>query len=662
MKKSPSQSRPGFIVSSPYALPGAKVIFEPNSAPQRKVLLSLADEILCAGSKGGGKSYVMSAKMVSGNPDRPDEEGPFYWDFQGLDPEGRPLIVPHGSVPGAYPLSVNSSYVFHPAYFGVVVRRNQQDLDEWIAQTAKPFYESGPFYGVFRSSPAPGRFDFPYGSRIAFGHLKDRDSYMQYQGTPQLHRFYVDEGGQIHEDSLWSEIRSCLRSTYPELRCMLLISANPGGPGQVYLKNRFLRPVDPVTRELLINPATGAPYQAEETIIEEVHNPKTGEFVEKRTRVWIPSYTSDNPALPASYHANLLSLDEKQRRLYYFGDWDAYSGCYFDNYTERHVIETDPPWWAYKWGAMDWGFSHESVFLVGTQLPDTKQWLVLDELWTSRMDPEELGLEIGRRVSQHIPLQRPYPFLLFLSHDAFSHKVGTLTLAEMLKTGIDRILGSNATYIPHLLLEEMRERAVNNGEVWDRKLEDYQLYRSGSYVTLIRHQPARVAEAQWVRSLFREKELLPAPRLDWDVLVKICLQDGAEGYERYLRLLNSQQDSAVYPRLLIHRRCLRLRDAIPRAIHDESNPEDISRRHFTGMDGIDALKYLCYGLRKWREQAPPLAVRAQQLFEELSSQGASMNSIVVAQQYLQQEYDKENSLLPLSRARRNSLYPGGEWG
>jgi hypothetical protein len=71
--------------------------------------------------------------------------------------------------------------------------------------------------------------------------------------------------------------------------------------------------------------------------------------------------------------------------------------------------------------------------------------------------------------------------------------------------------------------------------------------------------------------------------------------------------------------LLIHKRCVRLIDAIPRAVHDESNPEDISKRHFTGMDSIDSLKYLLKGFQQWSEARPPESVRVKEVYESYVS-------------------------------------------
>ena len=129
----------------------------------------------------------------------------------------------------------------------------------------------------------------------------------------------------------------------------------------------FIEPKDEKTGELLINPSTGKPFQPEELIetkveLKDLPGPLARLFEGredqlKYSRVWIPSYVSDNPMAvndPAYITALATMSDEKQVRAFLFGDWKAFRGKFFSEFCEKHIVQPRvlPPW-TQRWGSLD---------------------------------------------------------------------------------------------------------------------------------------------------------------------------------------------------------------------------------------------------------------------------------------------------------------------
>jgi hypothetical protein len=138
--------------------------------------------------------------------------------------------------------------------------------------------------------------------------------------------------------------------------CYMRSTANPGGIGHGWVKDRFITVAPPMTTTW---------HNVE------VVNRDGSRTVHKRSRIFIPSFVQDNPALmknDPSYIARLASMSEADRKALLYGDWDSYAGQVFsewrndpDHYIDRvgtHVISPfDIPshWRIYR--SFDWGYS-----------------------------------------------------------------------------------------------------------------------------------------------------------------------------------------------------------------------------------------------------------------------------------------------------------------
>lgn len=256
---------------------------------QREVMLRQEKEVGLFGGRYGGKSFAARAFLLKGNPDLPD-----------YDQKGQPIWA-------------NMSYIYHPAYHAIIVRKNRIDLEDFIKKFA---VMSKPFGGEWKD----GRFKFPSGAWIDCGHMEDSDAWQKYIGIEAI-RFVFEEATLIPELQQYIQVLLSCRSIYPELRPQVLLTSNAIGPGFQWITERFIEAKD-VNGEI-IPPGT--------TIDEEFENPFNGQKV-RTSRVWLKSTVNDNPYAQSdpSYIATLASIkDEKMRRAYLLGDWVSMTGQYF---------------------------------------------------------------------------------------------------------------------------------------------------------------------------------------------------------------------------------------------------------------------------------------------------------------------------------------------
>lgn len=282
------------IVFSPEAL---MADWESNPGPQTIVLTRLEFEILFGGARGGGKTEAGIAWLV--------------------EPE----------------------YVSNRRYRGLVIRKNTDDLSDWIAR-AKEFYI--PLRARFTGKPPLIRF--PSGAFIRTGHLKDKNAYTKYQGH-EYQKILVEELTQIPRETDYEMLISSARSTVPGLKSQVLCTTNPGGAGHVWVKARW------------VDVARNKTYWANGI-----------------SRIFIPATMDDNPKLMEAdplYVKRIESIkDEKLRSAWRYGDWDTFSGQFFEKWNStKHVVKPFkiPETWL-KFRGLDWGYT----------APTAVNWVAVD--------------------------------------------------------------------------------------------------------------------------------------------------------------------------------------------------------------------------------------------------------------------------------------------
>lgn len=244
-----------------------------------------------------------------------------------------------------------------PHYKALIVRKTYPQLAELIDKSLNYYPRA---YPKARYNASAHTWNFPSGAKILFGSMqytKDRTRYQgqayDFIGFDELTHFTWDE---------YSYLFSRNRPNGPGTRVYIRASANPGGVGHGWVKERFVTAGKPMT-----------------TIWEDVtwRDPSGQEHRARQSRIFVPSSVFDNPALlnnDPDYVRRLASMPEAERKALLYGDWDTFSGQVFtewrndpDHYEDRlwtHVIHPFriPDSWR-VWRGFDWGYSRP--FSVG---------------------------------------------------------------------------------------------------------------------------------------------------------------------------------------------------------------------------------------------------------------------------------------------------------
>lgn len=276
-------------------------VWEPQAGPQTWLLQCPVFETLFGGARGGGKSDGILGEWAA----HADEYG--------------------------------------DRAIGLCVRRERIQLTELI-ERSKVLYT--PLKAKF--SEIDKMWRFPNGARLRFAYLENDNDAQSYQGHSYT-RVYVEEMGTFPNAEPIFKLMATL-SRDPTVPSRFIATANPGGPGHLWIKQRYIDP-DP---------------QGMRIIYTEFENPFTKEKLIK-DRVFIPSKVTDNKYTnTAAYLGNLyLSGNEELVKAWLMGDWNVALGAYFPEFTvTKHVIKNfDPPKHWTRFMAMDWGSS--TPFSIG---------------------------------------------------------------------------------------------------------------------------------------------------------------------------------------------------------------------------------------------------------------------------------------------------------
>jgi len=300
----------------------SNVVWQPQEK-QRLFMSRFEDEALYGGSAGGGKSDALVIEAL------------------------RQVNVPH--------------------YKALIIRKTFPQLSELIDKTQN--YYRRAFPGA-RYNGTTHTWTFPSGAKIIFGSMQHAKDKFQYQG--QAYDFIAfDELTHFTWDE-YNYLFSRNRPNGPGTRVYIRATANPGGVGHGWVKERFITAMKPMTTI----------WDDVEIIFPDGHTESR-----KKSRIFVPSSVFDNPALLANdpdYLTRLASMPEAERKALLYGDWDSFSGQVFtewrndpDHYEDRrgtHVIAPFkiPEDWAI-WCGLDWGYSRP--FSVGWYAVDRERRL-----------------------------------------------------------------------------------------------------------------------------------------------------------------------------------------------------------------------------------------------------------------------------------------------
>lgn len=328
------------------------VIWQPQ--PRQAVFMARPeDEALYGGAAGGGKSDALVIEAL------------------------RQVHIPH--------------------YKGLILRKTYPELTELIDKTLNYYPRCFP---KAKYNDSKHIWIFPSGAKIVFGSMQHSKDKTKYQGKAydfiafdELTHFTFEE---------YSYLISRNRPNGPGTRTYMRATANPGGVGHGWVKERFI---------------TAAPAMTPIKEVVEWRRPDGTIEKGERWRIFVPSSVFDNPALldnDPTYLHKLASMPEADRNALLYGDWDTFSGQVFtewvndsSHYEDRrytHVIKPFivPDSWSI-WCGLDWGYSRP--FSVGWYAVDHNRRIYrIRELYGCtgtpnqgvKWEPSQVGREIKR--------------------------------------------------------------------------------------------------------------------------------------------------------------------------------------------------------------------------------------------------------------------------
>lgn len=205
--------------------------------------------------------------------------------------------------------------VDNPNYRGIIFRKTFPQCRELIIKSQRLYKQA---YPKAKYNGTEHFWEFPSGAKIYFGSMPNELSYLNYQGLSYSFIAFDELTHFTKEEYEYLITRN--RADGEGLRVYIRATANPGGIGHAWVKERFITASEP-----------GQPYSFTAKITD--NKGKTIEM--ERSRVFIPSSVFDNPALlknDPNYIGNLATMPEAQKKALLYGDWDSYEGQVFTEF------------------------------------------------------------------------------------------------------------------------------------------------------------------------------------------------------------------------------------------------------------------------------------------------------------------------------------------
>jgi phage terminase large subunit len=374
-------------------------------------------------------------------------------------------------------------------------------------------------------SPSRGTLTFPNGSRMVVKHFQNENDIDTHIGL-EYDVIGIEEATTLSATK-YKNIGTCNRTSkvLPDgtmWRPRVYSTTNPGGIGHVWYRKLFV-----------------LPFQG---------------HAESETR-FIPATVADNNFLNVGYVKKLEAQTGWQREAWLHGSWEIAAGQFFSTFRrDVHVIKKFDERCATEWfAAMDYGFSHYTVVLLGCRDGDGNTYIVdehAERSWIVQQNASAI----------HAMMKRHGIALNAADYEAALASGGCHSLDGKVPAG----------YLPMVYPRGYQAK----------RLQRLARFVAGADVFSNRHDGTTID--QQYRRL--------------GISMRPATMDRINGWAEILGLLGDP-DRGIAPRLFIHERCGRLLECLPYLQHDPNRPDDVLKVNpdedgLGGDDSADALRYL----------------------------------------------------------------------
>lgn len=261
----------------------------------------------------------------------------------------------------------------HPGIRILIVRRTFSDLKRLYIRIMSGFYSTFPDEVRPEYSATDRVFTFPNGAIIEFAYCESDDDADKYRGL-EWDVIFLDEATDLSEYQ-YGIMNSCVRgaNNFPK---RLYVTCNPGGIGHDHIKRLFIDKIYKKSEKA--SKYTFIQAHVWDNIPLLMHDEG---FVEelKRYKKQHPGCNVDEKVIKhcmyaSDYVQTLDNLPDMVREAHLMGDWNVFSGKFFNEFDPRvHVVQETPELLAKiaryrKTAAMDYGLDRFAVL-----------WFAVDE-------------------------------------------------------------------------------------------------------------------------------------------------------------------------------------------------------------------------------------------------------------------------------------------
>jgi hypothetical protein len=427
-------------------------------------------------------------------------------------------------------------------YKGIILRNKFPDLEREIIRLSKEYYpKTGAKYNEQKHA-----WEWPeFQSYQDFGHVQHAGDITMYDSS-QYNYCAFDEVTHFPSYPYHYMVGSRVRPSSSFNIAIVRNGTNPGGIGQTWVYDRFVKPHED-GRRIIRDPSTGL------------------------LRIFIPAKAEDNPygmeydPLYVKKLEILKTVSEAEYKAKRYGDWHAFKGSVFTTFRPMrlpgepdnalHVIPPFkiPEWWP-RILSIDWGKRAMCYAMWGAIAPNGKVYVYRERAW--------YGRDIPYWASE----------IRIIHHDNNESPVHTVLC----------------------------------GSAWQQRgsqsiADEFQQYSDLSPSSSDNLPGSRVAGLQTVHDFFRwEKRVSLLARgevYDLAMAQEIYRNFGPAALIEYKKQFMDEPDEDNLPIIQIFETCKVLIETIPMCIYDEKKIEDIAE--FEGDDPIDDLRYFCRAAKRF---------------------------------------------------------------